>query len=62
MLDTELGMVMELKDVQPENADSPMPNTELGMVMELKAVQPENANRPMLDTEFSITTPLILFP
>ena len=41
---TELGIVAEVKPVQPLNALFPIIVTELGMVTEVKLVQPENAS------------------
>ena len=43
MLVTLLGIVIEVKLVQPENAPSPMLVTPSGIVIEVKPVQPENA-------------------
>ena len=43
MLVTELGMVMEVREEQPQNAYSPMLVTELGMVMEVREEQLRNA-------------------
>jgi len=42
MLVTLLGMVMEVRPVQPLNASFPMLVTLLGMVMEVRAVQAQN--------------------
>ena len=39
MLVTELGIVMEVREEQPENASSPMLVTELPMVTEVREVQ-----------------------
>ena len=43
MLVTELGMVMLVRPVQPQNVPSPMLVTELGMMMLVRPVQSENA-------------------
>ena len=43
MLVTELGMVMEVREMQSSNAHSPMLVTELGMVREVREEQPSNA-------------------
>ena len=40
MLVTELGMVMEVRPLQPSKAKSPMLVTELGMVTEVRPLQP----------------------
>ena len=47
MVVTLLGMVMEVKLVQPWNALSPMLVTLLGMVMEVKLRQPLKAPLPI---------------
>ena len=39
MLVTELGILMEVKELQPSKAFSPMLVTELGILMELKERQ-----------------------
>ena len=44
---TLLGMVMEVKPVQPENAEPPMDVTLLGMVKVVKPIQLLNAELPM---------------
>jgi hypothetical protein len=36
MLVTEFGIVIELREVQPENAPSPIDVTEFGIVIEVK--------------------------
>ena len=54
MLVTELGMVTEVREEQPLNADSSMLVTEVGMVTEVKAEQPRNASSPMLVTELGM--------
>ena len=54
MLVTELGMVTEVREEQPRNADSPMLVTELGMVTEVRKEQPRNAWTPMLVTELGM--------
>ena len=54
MLVTELGILMEVKELQPWKAWLPMLVTELGMLMEVKALQPEKASSLMLVTEFGI--------
>ena len=43
MLVTLLGMVTEVRPLQPKNASSPMLVTLLGMVMEVRPLQPEKA-------------------
>ena len=40
MLVTELGILMEVKALQPEKADHPILVTELGILMEVKELQP----------------------
>jgi metal-sulfur cluster biosynthetic enzyme len=50
MLVTELGMVTEVKPLQPSKASTLMLVTELGMVTEVKPLQPEKAQLPMLVT------------
>ena len=40
---TELGMVTEVRPLQPEKAMSPMEVTELGMVTEVSPLQPRKA-------------------
>ena len=54
MLVTLLGMVMEVKPVQPEKAEPPMLITLLGMVTEVKLLQPPKALYPMLVTVLGI--------
>ena len=44
---TPVGMVTEVKPVQPENVQSLMEVTPVGMVIEVKPLQPENAYPPM---------------
>ena len=56
MLVTELGRVMEVREVQPLNAEPPMLVTELGMVMEVREEQSSNAQPPMLVTELGMVT------
>ena len=55
MLVTELGIVMEVREEQPENAYSPMLVTELGRVTEVREWQLENASLPMLIYPSSIS-------
>ena len=43
MLVTLFGIVMEVKLLQPRNAQSPMLVTLFGIVMEVKLLQSENA-------------------
>ena len=43
MLVTLSGMVIEVREEQPENALLPMLVTLFGMVIEVRPVQPENA-------------------
>ena len=45
---TELGIVTEVKPLQPEKAKSPISVTELGIVTEVKSLQPEKADLPIL--------------
>jgi len=40
---TESGIVTEVKELQSENAESPIEITESGIVIEVKYLQPENA-------------------
>ena len=47
MLVTLLGMVMEVRSVQPANALLYMDVTLLGMMMEVRPVQPKKATKPM---------------
>ena len=54
MLVTLLGMVMEVRPEQPENAYIPMLVTLLGMVMEVRPEQYSNARPPMLVTLLGI--------
>ena len=49
MLVTLLGIVTEVKPLQPEKADSPILVTLLGIVTEVKLVQPEKA-LPAMDS------------
>lgn len=44
----ESGILMLVKEVQPQNADSPMFVTESGMWMLVNDEQPQNADSPML--------------
>ena len=55
MLVTELGMVREVRPLQPKKAPPPMLVTELGMVTELRPLQPKKASSPMLVTELGMT-------
>ena len=55
MLVTLLGIVTEVKPVQPEKALIPMLVTLLGIVTEVKPVQPEKALIPMLVTLLGIS-------
>ena len=52
MLVTELGIVTDVKPLQPRKALLPMLVTELGIVTDVKPVQKEKANSPMLVTEY----------
>ena len=54
MLVTPAGMVMEVREVAPENAQSPMFVTLAGMVMEVREVAEANAAYPMLVTPSGI--------
>ena len=55
MLVTLLGIVTEVKPLQPEKAEDPMLVTLLGIVTEVKPEQPEKALCPMLVTLLGIT-------
>ena len=55
MLVTLSGIVMLVKLVQLENAESPMLVTRSEIVMLVKLLQSENADSPMLVTPSSIT-------
>ena len=57
MLVTPLGIVTEVKPVQPENALSPMFVTLEEIVIEVKLAQPENA-RPLMRSPLAIVTVL----
>ena len=46
---TELGMVTEVRPVQPEKADEPISVTELGIVMDVSHLQPSKAHG-LIDT------------
>ena len=56
MLSTLLGIVTEVKPLQPWKAYSPMLVTLLPIVTEVKPVQPEKALPPMLVTLLGIVT------
>ena len=56
MVETEDGMVMDVRYMQLEKAQASMVETELGIMMELIPVQPEKAWSPMLIMEFGIVT------
>ena len=56
MLVTLLGMVREVKPLQPPKAPSLMLVTLLGMVIEVKPLQPRKAYSPMLVTLLLIIT------
>ena len=47
---TELGILMEVKALQPEKAYFPMLVTELGILMDVKELQSSKARSPMLVT------------
>jgi hypothetical protein len=49
-----LGIVTEIKLLQPEKADAPMDVTLLGIVTEVRALQQSKANFPILVTPDSI--------
>ena len=53
-LNTELGIVIEVKPVQPRKHCIPKLVTELGIVIEVKPVQPEKQELPKLVTEYVI--------
>ena len=44
---TESGMVTDVSEVHPQNAEDPMDVTESGMVTDVSEVHPENALFPM---------------
>ena len=46
---TELGIVTEVKPVQPEKAEPPIEVIELGIATEVKPLQPEKAD-PLIET------------
>ena len=48
MFVTELGIVMLVSPLQPENAQSPMLVTESGIFTLVSSLQPRNAHLPML--------------
>ena len=50
MLVTLLGMVIEVRLLHPQNADSPMLVTLLGMVIEVRLLHHQNADSPLLVT------------
>ena len=54
MLVTELGILIDVKALQPSKADDPMLVTELGILIDVKALQPEKAPDSMLVTELEI--------
>ena len=54
MVVTELGIMMEVRLEQLENALLPIEVTELGMLMEVRLEQPENALSPMEVTELGM--------
>ena len=56
---TELPMVTEVREVQYQNAESPMDVTDSPIVTEVREVQPENALFPMVNTLFPTTIDLI---
>ena len=49
---TELGMLIVVRLVQSEKANSPIVVTELGMLIVVRLVQPEKALFPIVVTEF----------
>ena len=51
-----MGMVTEVRLVQPSKADQPIEVTELGMVTEGRPVQPEKAEAPIEMTELGMVT------
>ena len=56
MLVTLLGIVTEVRPVQPEKADAPILVTLLGMVMEVRSEQPKNACSPIVVTLLGMVT------
>ena len=54
MLVTELGIVTEVRLLQPKNANSPILLTDSGMVTEVRLLHSENANSPILITDSGI--------
>jgi hypothetical protein len=45
---SELGMVTEVREVQPEKAKGRILVTELGMMISVKSLQPKNSCSPIL--------------
>lgn len=62
MLVTLLGMVMLVRPVQSQKAQSPMLVTPLGMVMLTRPVQPEKASTPMFVTPLGIVYTVSALP
>ena len=60
MLVTLFGIIMLVRLLQPQNAESPMLVTLSGIVMLVRLLHQQNASLPMLVTPFSITTFFIL--
>ena len=54
MIVTLLGIVMEVRPLQPENAYASMLVTLLGIEMEVSSVQPKKATNPILVTLLGI--------
>ena len=52
---TALGMVINVRPLQPQNARSPMEVTALGMVINVRPLQPRNASFPIKATVLGIT-------
>jgi hypothetical protein len=57
MLVTLLGMVTDVRLLQPEKAPDSMLVTLLGMVTDVRLLQPEKAELPMLVTLLGMVTP-----
>ena len=59
---TLAGIVIDISDSQPENAESPMMVTLAGIFIDLSDVQPRNAPPPMPVTLPSVGITLFLQP
>ena len=54
MLVTDFGILIDVRELQPEKAELPMLVTEFGILMEVKELQPKKAPDSMLVTELGI--------